>query len=113
VQVVLGKALAGAALVAGGYALLAASTLAAARFAFGFRDLVEILPNGAEFPLVEASALEPELRRALASAVLPLLGYFGVGLAAPRAPSASPWAGCSRSTWRAGSRADWASRAGS
>jgi ABC-type multidrug transport system ATPase subunit len=81
-QVTLGKALAGAALAVAAYVALAAAVLATSSAAFGFRDLVEILPGGQEFPLVPASELWPDLRRAFALPLAPMVASFGLGLLA-------------------------------
>jgi ABC-type transport system involved in multi-copper enzyme maturation permease subunit len=80
-EVVAGKALAGAALVLGAYLALLAVTLTASAAAFGFGDLVEILPNGAHFPLVAAAELRMDLLRALAAPVVALLAFFTLGVA--------------------------------
>jgi ABC-2 type transport system ATP-binding protein len=82
VQVVVGKAIAGLLLTLGAYALLVATALAASAVCFGFESLVEILPNGEEFPLVSAEELRPELVRALLAPVAALVGFFTIGFLA-------------------------------
>jgi ABC-type multidrug transport system ATPase subunit len=79
-EVLAGKALAGLVLLVGSYALLAASALGLSAAFFGFGDLVEILPNGQEFPLVAAEELRPDLQRAVLVPLAALAGYFGLGL---------------------------------
>ncbi len=79
-QIVVGKAVAGLALTLAGYVLSAAAALGASAFAFGFRDLVELLPNGDTFPLVAAQELWPQLRTALWSQTPVLLAYSALGL---------------------------------
>jgi len=91
-QVSLGKALAGLSIAVGAYVLLVASALATSSVAFGFKDLVELLPNGEAFPLVAASELWPELRRALASQLTPLCGYYAVGFLAGAVARTAPGA---------------------
>ncbi len=81
-QVVLGKALAGAGFTLFAYALLVASAVALSAWSFGFHDLVEILPGGQTYPLISASELWPELQRALLAMLAPLLGYFALGFVA-------------------------------
>jgi len=78
-QVVLGKCLAGTALTLAAYVTLVASVLVASALAFGFGDLVEILPNGQAFPLISAAELRPEFARALAAPALALLGFSALG----------------------------------
>lgn len=79
VETVAGKLLAGLVLTLGSYALLAAVSLGLSGAFFGFRDLVEILPNGEAFPLVPASELWPELRRAALVPLAALAGFFSLG----------------------------------
>jgi ABC-type multidrug transport system ATPase subunit len=81
-DVVLGKLLAGAILTLAGYLVLVGLVLAVSAAAFGFGDLVEILPNGQEFPLVTAAELRAELVRALAVPPAALLGCLGLGFLA-------------------------------
>lgn len=81
-DVVVGKALAAVAFSLASFALLVAVSIAVAGWQFGFRDVVEILPNGEEFALVAASELRPELARALAALPLALLGCAAIGFAA-------------------------------
>jgi ABC-type transport system involved in multi-copper enzyme maturation permease subunit len=81
-EVVAGKALAGTALALGAYVLLLLVMLAAAAAAFGFADLVEILPNGQEFPLVTAVELRADFARALTVPLAALLGFFASGFLA-------------------------------
>jgi ABC-2 type transport system ATP-binding protein len=81
-EVVAGKALAGAALALGAYLLLALVALAASAAAFGFEDLVEILPNGQAFPLITAVELRADLARALAAPLAALLGFLTLGFLA-------------------------------
>lgn len=78
-QVVLGKGLALMVELAFAFALLAASCLGVAGFFFDFGDVVEILPNGEPYALMEAGELVPELKRALLAPILPLMGITGVG----------------------------------
>ncbi len=81
-EVVLGKVLAGTAATLGAYLAVVAVVLCASGAAFGFGDLVEILPNGREFPLLPAAELFPELGRALAAPIPALLGFLSVGFLA-------------------------------
>ncbi len=81
-QVVLGKALAGTATTLGAYTALVVVVLCASAVAFGFGDLVEILPNGQAFPLISAAELRPELARALTAPIPALLGFLSVGFLA-------------------------------
>jgi hypothetical protein len=80
VQAALGKLAAQLALLALAYALLAGTALAASAWFFDFRGVAEILPDGQRFDLVAAKDLVPELRHALLSPLLPLLGYSALGL---------------------------------
>ncbi len=79
-QIVVGKALAGLGLTLGAYVLASAASLGASASAFGFRDLVELLPNGDTFPLVAAQELWPQLRTALWSQIPVLMAYSALGL---------------------------------
>lgn len=81
-QVGLGKVLTHLVGSLGAYALLALVAVGGAAWAFGFRDLVEILPNGESFPLVPADELWPELRRALVAPLSALAAAVGVGFLA-------------------------------
>jgi len=81
-EVVAGKALAGVVLALGAYLLLVLVSLAASAAAFGFADLVEILPNGQAFPLVTATELRGDFTRALAAPLAVLLGFFASGFLA-------------------------------
>ena len=81
-EVVAGKALAGVVLALGAYLVLVLVALAASAAAFGFADLVEILPNGQEFPLVTAAELRGEFTRALTAPLAVLLGFFASGFLA-------------------------------
>ncbi len=82
VQAALGKLAAQLGLVALAYALLAGTALAASAWYFDFRGVAEILPDGQHFDLVAAGDLVPELRRALAAPLLPLVAYCAIGLCA-------------------------------
>jgi hypothetical protein len=77
----LGKFAALLAVGAAGYALLLLVAFGIAFAAFDFGDVKEVMPNGAEFVLTRASELWPELWRALASPLLPLVAYASIGLA--------------------------------
>jgi ABC-2 type transport system ATP-binding protein len=81
-EIVLGKVVASLCVVLGGYLVLAIAALAAARACFEFRDVSEILPNGARYALVPASELWPALRAALAAPILPLAAYTVLGFLA-------------------------------
>lgn len=81
-QVALGKAATHLALCLGAYVLLAATGLSLAGWIFGYRDVVEILPNGESFPLVAASELAPELRAAVLAPLAPLGACVGLGFLA-------------------------------
>ncbi|MBK7877435.1 MAG: ATP-binding cassette domain-containing protein [Planctomycetes bacterium] len=80
-QVVLGKALALAAFAVSAYLLLALAAFAGSAATLEFDDVVELLPNGARFVLTPAADLWPELARALALPVLPVVGAALVGFA--------------------------------
>ncbi len=64
------------------YALLAFTATTLAAVAFGFGDVTEVLPNGARFTLVPAADLQPELRRAILSPLVPLCAYAAMGFLA-------------------------------
>lgn len=81
-QLVLGKLGALAVATLSSYALLVGSALALAALAFGFGDVVEVLPNGARFTLVHAVELWPDLRLALLAPLVPLLAYAAIGFLA-------------------------------
>lgn len=81
-QVALGKAATHLALGLAAYVLLAALGLALAGAAFGYRDVVELLPNGESFPLVPAAELVPQLRAAVVSALAPLSSCVALGFLA-------------------------------
>ena len=85
-QLALGKGLAAVLLGLAGYAVLAASAVAAAASFFDFTDVVEVLPNGATFPMVAAEELWPELRRALLAPILPLCAFAALGHLASSLP---------------------------
>jgi ABC-type multidrug transport system ATPase subunit len=91
-EVVLGKSLAGLAICVLAYLVLGAAAVGASSLAFGFKDLVELLPNGDEFPLIAASDLWPELRRAVASQTPVLFAYYGLGLLAGAVARTAPGA---------------------
>jgi ABC-2 type transport system ATP-binding protein len=76
-----GKALAGVLLALAAYLALVAGAAGTSAATFGFRDLVEILPNGKPFPLVSAAELRPDFLRVLAVPLAALLGYQLVGFA--------------------------------
>jgi ABC-type multidrug transport system ATPase subunit/ABC-type transport system involved in multi-copper enzyme maturation permease subunit len=80
VQAALGKLAAQLLLVACAYALLAGTALAASAWLFDFHGVAEILPDGQRYDLVAAGELVPELRRALAAPLLPLIAYSALGL---------------------------------
>ncbi|MEQ8764930.1 MAG: ATP-binding cassette domain-containing protein [Planctomycetota bacterium] len=79
-EVALGKALALGLLTLGTCAALLAGCWAAAAWFFDFTDLVEVLPNGELFPLLEAKQVEAELWPILPAPILPLLAYGSFGL---------------------------------
>jgi ABC-2 type transport system ATP-binding protein len=81
-QVVLGKVLAVTVSTLAAYLALVVVVLGASGVAFGFGDLVELLPNGQEFPLISAAELRPQLARALAAPVAALLGFLALGFLA-------------------------------
>lgn len=81
-QLVLGKFGALSTVVLGSYALLAVVALAAAKFAFGFGDVDEVLPNGVRFTLVPAADLWPELGLVLLAPIVPLVAYAAIGFLA-------------------------------
>jgi ABC-2 type transport system ATP-binding protein len=81
-QVALGKVLACLSAVLCGYLVLSIGALVAARACFEFRDVSEILPNGARYALVPASELWPALWSALLAPLLPLCAYTVVGFLA-------------------------------
>lgn len=78
-QLVLGKLGALAVAVLASYALLVLAAVGVARLAFGFGDVVEVLPNGARFTLVPAAALWPDLGRALLAPLAALGAYAALG----------------------------------
>jgi hypothetical protein len=81
-QVATGKALTHLSLALLAYAALAALGLTVAGWAFGYRDLVEILPNGESFPLAAARDLAVQLRAAVISPLPALAACAGLGFAA-------------------------------
>ncbi|MBM3991484.1 MAG: hypothetical protein FJ298_10825, partial [Planctomycetes bacterium] len=81
-DVLLGKTLAGCVALAASYALLVLAAVGLSGAFFGFGSLVEVLPNGQEFLLVEAQELQPLLLRALLVPLAALAGYLAVGLLA-------------------------------
>ena len=81
-EAALGKSLALVAFVLAGYLLLAGTALLLGATVFEFRDVTETLPNGAHFTITPASAIWPDLRRALLSPLLPLAAYAGLGFLA-------------------------------
>jgi ABC-type transport system involved in multi-copper enzyme maturation permease subunit len=79
VQVALGK---GAALLVGtlvAYLLLVVVAVAVASWAFEWKGVVEILPNGREMSILSADEIWPKFRRALWVSCLPLFAYAGIG----------------------------------
>ncbi len=82
VQVGVGKALTHLVGTLGAYGLLAALGVGISAWAFGFRDLEEILPNGERFPLVSAADLWPQLRAALHACLPALASCVGLGFLA-------------------------------
>ena len=78
-QVATGKAISVLAVVATSYILLWAAALAMAAWAFDFKDVVEILPNGAEYVYVEADELWSHVRPLALAPLLPLAAYSGLG----------------------------------
>ncbi len=78
-QLVLGKFGALSTVVLVSYALLAVVALAAAKFAFGFGDVDEVLPNGVRFTLVPAADLWPDLGLVLLAPIVPLIAYAAIG----------------------------------
>jgi ABC-2 type transport system ATP-binding protein len=81
-QAALGKFLAQLAFAWGAYALVAVVALAVSAWAFDFRGVAEILPDGQRYELARASDLLPELRRALTVPLLPLFAYSALGFLA-------------------------------
>ena len=79
VQVSLGKWLALLLVTGAAYLLLVGVAAAGATWAFDWGGVVEILPNGEPFELVKMSEIEPVFWRALASPVLPLMAFAGIG----------------------------------
>ena len=53
--------------------------LAAASWWFDFGDLVDVLPNGETFPLLEGALVRPELDRVVVRPLAALLGIAMVG----------------------------------
>ncbi len=82
VQVGIGKALTHLAATLAAYGLLAGLGTLLSAWAFGFRDLEEILPNGERFPLVAAAELWPHLRSALHACLPALASCVGLGFLA-------------------------------
>jgi ABC-2 type transport system ATP-binding protein len=82
VHVGAGKALTHLVVTLLAYGLLAAVAVLLAGTMFGYRDLVEILPNGERFPLVPASELWPQLHSALLSPLAALAACVGIGFLA-------------------------------
>jgi ABC-type multidrug transport system ATPase subunit len=82
VQVAAGKAVTHLGLCLLAYAVLAGVGLSLAGQAFGYRDLVELLPNGESFPLVSAAELFPELQAAVLAPLAPLSACVGIGFLA-------------------------------
>jgi hypothetical protein len=64
------------------YLVLAAASLCLAAWAFDFRGVTEILPNGETYDLVPAADLRPLLRRALLAPILPLVTFSALGFLA-------------------------------
>lgn len=91
-QVGLGKCLAICAQTLICYLLVVGASLVMAASLFDFRDVVEILPNGGEFPLVSAQELWPELWSVLLAPLPGLFAFAGLGFAAGamvRSPAAA------------------------
>src|SRR5688572_23965541 len=82
VQVGVGKAATHLFVTLLSYGLLALAALLLAGWMFGYRDLVEILPNGERFPLVPAADLWPQLRLAVLSPLTALAACVGIGFLA-------------------------------
>ncbi|MHC4953771.1 MAG: ATP-binding cassette domain-containing protein [Planctomycetota bacterium] len=82
VQVALGKWLALLLTTLGAYALLVLVAVVGATWAFEWKGVVEILPNGEPWEHVKVSELKPIFWRALAAPILPLLAFAGLGLLA-------------------------------
>ena len=80
VPVVLGKWFALVLVTLGAYALLLGVAIAAASIAFDWKGVVEILPNGVEYPHVSLEELWPVFWQSLAAPVLPLLAFCSIGL---------------------------------
>jgi ABC-2 type transport system ATP-binding protein len=81
-EVALGKALAVAICSCAAYSLAVGVALAGAAWAFGFTDVVEILPNDELFVLLEAEELRADLVHALTAPGVALMGCAALGLAA-------------------------------
>ena len=81
-ETVLGKALAAFSALAFGYLALLGLSFGAAAFAFDFKDVSEVLPNGALFPLVGTAELWPEAKAAALAPLPVLAAYTMLGFAA-------------------------------
>lgn len=78
-NVAVGKALSVLAVAFVGYVLLWAAALGASAWSFDFKDVVEILPNGAEYVYVEADELWAHVPPLTRAPLLPLAAYAGLG----------------------------------
>ncbi len=91
-QVGLGKCLAVCALGLVCYLMVVGVSLVTAASLFDFTDVVEILPNGGQFPLISAAELWPELWSVLFAPLPGLFAFAGLGFAAGamvRSPAAA------------------------
>jgi ABC-2 type transport system ATP-binding protein len=82
IELALGKLLGVLLALVVGSALVSGAALAAAAHWFEFRDLVEVLPNGVEYPLRTAAEVWPEWQRVLLAPLLALLVHSLGGFAA-------------------------------
>jgi ABC-2 type transport system ATP-binding protein len=79
VQVALGKGLALLLATAAAYAVLVGVAVGVASWAFEWKGVIEILPNGQTYEHRPIAELWPDFQRALWISILPLFAYAGLG----------------------------------
>ena len=99
VQVALGKGLALLLATAAAYAVLVGVAVGVASWAFEWKGVIEILPNGQTYEHRPIAELWPDFQRALWISILPLFAYAGLGFLVGSLTRRGATVRCKRAIW--------------